>query len=449
MMKRSTIILSLALASTRLAAVASEPWSMDSCMAYAVSHSTAVEMQRVEARQSKTDYRAAVAAFLPSVEGGVSGQYTWGRGIDPETNTYTNVTTFNNYYQLYATLTVFDGGRTLNAFRSARLSRRTAAAAIDKARDAKAIEVMQCYVEAVYAEASIRLAEQKLAESRALLARTQRMFELGSKSRPDVAQVEAQVASDDYNLTHQQNEARRTMLALKSAMNFPVADTLLIGGDTKSLEPLASPENADLLSKQFVEVSPEVVTAKANVGVARYAYLQSKASLLPSLTLQGGVATNYYRNLSQGGVAESFSRQFRNNSGEYLVLSLSVPIFNSSSWRSVRRAKSNWLEAQLTLDETRRQADSNVRQAVMDRDGYAKEITMMERKVESDSMAHRLNTRKYEEGMLSVFDLQTSSQTLLQSRITLLQMRMLYAMKSRLVDYYRGRPLVVLNEEKF
>ena len=43
----------------------------------------------------------------------------WGRNIDPETNTYNNVTTFNNYYQLYAELNVFDGFATINALKQA------------------------------------------------------------------------------------------------------------------------------------------------------------------------------------------------------------------------------------------------------------------------------------------------------------------------------------------
>lgn len=46
--------------------------------------------------------------------------------------------------------------------------------------------------------------------------------------------------------------------------------------------------------------------------------------------------------------------------------------------------------------------------------------------------------RKYEEGMLSTFELRTSANALLESRVKLLQMHMLYAMKQRLVDYYKG-----------
>ncbi|MEX5258630.1 TolC family protein, partial [Kocuria sp. CPCC 205281] len=73
------------------AGVSAQSWSLDSCMAYAVEHATEVKREVVNARQRKQDYQHAVAGFLPTVSGGVQGQYAWGRNIDPETNTYNNV----------------------------------------------------------------------------------------------------------------------------------------------------------------------------------------------------------------------------------------------------------------------------------------------------------------------------------------------------------------------
>ena len=86
------------------AGASAQSWSLDDCMKYAVEHATEVKREVMNARQRKQDYQHAVAGFLPTVTGGVQGQYAWGRNIDPETNTYNNVTTFNNYYQLYAEL---------------------------------------------------------------------------------------------------------------------------------------------------------------------------------------------------------------------------------------------------------------------------------------------------------------------------------------------------------
>ena len=415
-----------------------EPWSLDRCIAYAREHATEVRRQTLEQEQKHADYRTALLDFLPSVSAEVNGQYSWGRNIDPETNTYNNVTTFNNYYALGASVTLFDGGATWNAFQQARLDRASAQSAIAKASDDKAMSVMEKYVDAVYTRRTIALAEEKLSDSKALLMKTRRMFDLGEKSRPDVVQVESQVAEDEYNLLHQRNLADKALADLKTAMNYPTDDTLLVAGlpvDVAAAAMLPANRHAcDSLmqSGYFLADRPAVAVAEAAAERARLAWKIQRAALLPKLTLSGGVATNYYKNLT----AEGFGSQFRNNMGEYIYMTLSIPIFNASSWNKVRRAKTDWQEAQLDVANARRKQHDDALQAVLDYRGYAREVEQLQRKVASDSLAHHLSSRKYEEGMLSVFDLHTASQTLLQSRLLLLQSQMMLALKQRLVNYY-------------
>jgi len=65
----------------------------------------------------------------------------------------------------------------------------------------------------------------------------------------------------------------------------------------------------------------------------------------------------------------------------------------------------------------------------------------MQKKVKSDALAYQVTSRKYEEGLMSPIDVQTSAATLLQSRADLLQKKLMYQMKCKLVDYYKGKPL--------
>ena len=432
------------------AGASAQSWSLDDCMKYAVEHATEVKREVVNARQRKQDYQHAVAGFLPTVTGGVQGQYAWGRNIDPETNTYNNVTTFNNYYQLYAELNVFDGFATINALKQAKLSRDYSATAMQKIQDDRAIDVMQKYVDAAYAEASIRIASEKLNESKRMLAKMKRLYELGEKGRPDVVQMESQVAEDEYNLTHQENVAKQSLLALKSAMNFPVDEELKIlineeqnlklTSDNKEVP--ASGVNYEAVYQGFQNISPDLKSAEYEVERARYDYKIAKGRLLPSLSLGGGISTNYYKNLSQKGQYDGFASQFRNNQGEYLALTLSIPIYNSDHWHSVKKARNDWQLAQVNLEETRRKLHDQIAQAVMDAEGYAKELHQMQKKVASDSLAYHMSSRKFEEGMLSTFDLHTAAQTLLESKIKELQMQLLLIIKQRLVAYYQGENLI-------
>ena len=435
-MKKNMIIVSLLL----VAGSAQAQWTMDDCISYAVSHALSVQKATAEVTNAQTDVGIALSDFLPSVSASTSGQYSWGRNVDPETNTYNTITTFGNSYSLYASLQVFDGGQTVNRFRQARLLRRQSQTQLQQAQDDKAIEVMQKFVDVAYAQQCLALAEEKLGDSRQLLQKTRRMEELGIKSQPDVAQIESQVAEDDYSLTHQQNQLQAAMLVLKSAMNYPVADSIAI-----SFSRDASQARKASLSSPASDASlflPRAIAAEQSVCKAKLDYQISKGRLLPSLSFSAGVSTSYFRNISGGGTASPFHTQFWDNMGEYVYASLSLPIFDLSRYKNVRKAKNNILLSQLERDETMRKLNDEVQQAVMDCEGYRMEVEKMARKVQSDSLAWHLSSRKYEEGMLSTFDLHTASQTLLDARIRLLQTQMLYLIKQKLVSYYQTGSLI-------
>ena len=77
---------------------------------------------------------------------------------------------------------------------------------------------MDAFVNAVYYRGTLKMADEKLQESRSTLHKTQTQEELGLKGKADVAQIEAQVATDDYNLTHQENLYNAAMNVIDKAV---------------------------------------------------------------------------------------------------------------------------------------------------------------------------------------------------------------------------------------
>lgn len=417
-------------------------WTMDHCMRYAVEHSTDVKKKQYETSTYHAQYKSAVASFFPTVNAGIGGQYNWGRSIDPETNVYNTVTTFNNDYELYGSLNLFDGGQTINLWKQAKVGRQQGLNDIQKAKDDKTIEVMQAFVDVAYNEGCIKLAADKLADSRQLLHKTERQKELGIKGNPDVAQIKAQVAEDDYNLTHQQNLYNTALLNLKSAMNFSISDTLMLDTLLQDVTPSLRIEDVNNLYNYASTNNPAARAAILNVKNYQLQYSISKGKRLPSLSLTAGVTSNYYRNFSSDTQTLPFYSQLKDNRGEYVAATLSIPILDHTSRSNIRKASNNMQIALLEKDEAMRKLQSDIKQTIMDRNGYVKEIIQMQNKVDADSLAYYTAHRKFEEGLLNAIDLHTSANTLLQSRITLLQKRMLYIMKDRLVDYYNGAHLI-------
>ena len=207
---------------------ASEPWSVERCMQYAADHGHAVRQQRFALDDSHAARTQAIGAFLPSVYGSISGQMNFGRAIDPETNTYTDVSTLYNGYGLQASLDIFDGLQRYNELRMAKANVAMGRSALTAEKDDVALKVYKAYMDLVYCLGAIEQVEKKRDESRALLHQTDVMAEVGQKSDADVAQMRATLAADEYELSHMRTQSTKARLALQQLMNYPVDSILTI-----------------------------------------------------------------------------------------------------------------------------------------------------------------------------------------------------------------------------
>jgi outer membrane protein len=425
-----------------------KPWTMNDCMRYAVENSPAVRRQAYTYDTYKAEHTAAVAAFLPALNTGVSGQYNFGRAVDPETNTYTNTTTFNNYYEGYASLPLFRGGQLVNQWRLAKTNRQMGLNDIRKAQDDLALNTMEAFVNVVYYQGTVRFAAEKLEESNRTLYKVRRQEELGLKGKADVAQIEAQAAGDDYVLTHQQNLYRTALLKLKEYMNYPYDLELNVDTTVTEINYLLAGESLAELYDHAAATNPTALQAAYKLKAAEMQHLIQKGRLFPSISLSAGIYTSYFENLKSETTPEAFRSQFKNNRGEYLSLSFTFPLFDGLVRATdVRRARNNVRIAREQQTETLRQLQSAIEQSLADRDGFAKESIQMEKKLQADLLAYQVTLRKFEEGLMSPLDLRTSANILIESRANLLQRKLMYLLKARQVNYYKGDALVGSHDE--
>lgn len=417
-------------------------WTLEDCMKYAAANSPSVKKTIHQADSYTADRNAAVASFFPSANAAIGAQYNYGRTIDPETNTYNNVSTFNNSYGASLSILLFTGGQLINQWLMSKSNRRMGLNDIEKAQEDIALQTMQYFLDAVYYKGTIRMAEEKLDESNRTLHKTRRQAELGQKGRADVAQFEAQAAADDYSLTHQTNLYNGAMIKLKEVMNFPSDSCLTIDTMVPKLDYLPAVENIAAIFDYASNHNSTARQAEFQWQESKYEYRIYKGKLLPTIYFNAGISTNYFKNLSSDNQAVAFNDQFSNNLGKYFSFSLSFPLFNGlSRITNLRKAHNSLKIAQETKTEVLRQLQTAIEQSVMDRQGYAKETIQMQKKVASDGIAYTITKRKYEEGLMSPLDVQNSASTLRSSKADLLQKQLMYLMKCKLVDYYKGVPL--------
>ena len=422
---------------TVVSANAQNAWTMQQCMQYAVENNHEVKRAELELDNYKANRAGAIGKFLPAVDAGIGAQYNFGRAIDPETNGYTDVSTFYNGYSLSASLPVFDGFSRLHALKAAKASVLMGHASLRQQQDQTALNVLQAFTNVAYYEGLVKMAEEKVQETTLLLKQTQVLEEVGRKSAADVAQVESQKAEADYELTHQQNMLASALLELKKDMNFPLADSLQL-----SINEITAREARDYgslpTSRNLV---PELQQAYHSIQVSRHEWHQARAALYPSLSLSAGLNTTYYHTLHTN-TGQSFSSQFKNNMGEYIGATLSIPLFNRlQTVTSIRKAKNNYQIACENYEQKQLELEKLSREAWQDWQGYKKQAVQMEKKVEADSLAYQLTRRQFEEGLSTAIDLHTTSSQLLNSKATLLQCQLMAMVKEQLVRYYNGETI--------
>ena len=412
-------------------------WTVQRCMQYAVEHNHEVKRTMLQLDNYRASRTEAIGRFLPEVDGGVGVQYNFGRAIDPETNGYTDVSTFYNGYSLSASLPVFDGFNRLHALKAAKASVLMGRMALRQQQDQTALNVLQAFTNVAYYDGLVRMAEEKVKETTLLLHQTRLLEEVGRKSAADVAQVESQQAEADYELTRQQHLHVSALLELKKQMNYPLSDSLRL-----TIDEITARDARDYgslpTSRNLV---PELQTAFLATQVSRHEWHQARASLFPSLLLSAGLNTTYYHTLhSQTGA--SFSSQFKNNMGEYVGATLSIPLFNRlQTITSIRRAKNNYRMAQEAYEQKQLELEKLSREAWQDWHGYQQQTVQMQKKVEADSLAYQLTRRQFEEGLSTAIDLHTTSSQLLNSKATLLQCQLMTMVKHELVRYYNGETI--------
>lgn len=441
-MKKSIILcisVSLCLNSVR-----AQQMTMQQCMQYAVQHNHEVKQAELELDNYKASKTGAIGNFLPYVDAGIGAQYNFGRAIDPETNGYTDVSTFYNGYQLSASLPVFDGFSRLHALKAAKASELMGRASLRQRQDLTALDVLQAYTNVAYYDGLVKMANEKVEETLLLLKQVQLLEEVGRKSAADVAQVESQKAEADYELTRQQNLYASALLELKKAMNYPLNDSLSLenipnwGMFDSQLGNNLFPVREQM---QANEAHPELLAARYRMQASKHEWHQARASLYPSLSLSAGLSTTYYKTL-HNDAAETFRNQMKNNMGEYLGVSLNIPLFNRlQTLTSIRKAKNNYKIAQEAYDQKQLELAKLSSEAWQDWQGYQKQTIQMEKKVEADSIAYQLTRRQFEEGLATAIDLHTTSAQLLNSKATLLQCQLMAMVKEQLVRYYKGETI--------
>ena len=417
--------------------------NLKACMHYAVEHSTKVKIQNADNADADVARRDAVlTAFTPQVSGNTYAYYNFGRSIDPETNTYSTVTSFHNGYNLSAGIDLFNGFEAVNNLKITKTSQLMGKTRSQQIEDQICLATMEAYCNVIYFSELEKalVAQVETAERAVQLA--ERQEKLGQKSHADVVQMQADLAERQYQLTNCRNRYNDAVITLKDVMFWPVEEPLKVDNDFGEEVVFNTPEDVNTLVDNAKEIMPEVLLAQMTMNNARRSLRTARWQLLPTLSLYSGFSTNYYTYPGMSDyVSTDYFKQLENNRGEYIQLSLSIPIFNHLSRHSnIARKRNAFERAEAEYQQSLQQIEAEVSRAVADRDGAADALRQAATRATLQHEAFNLNAKRFEQGLISSIEYQTASNNYLNALAEQMNARLQYFIKSSVVTYYKGVP---------
>jgi len=138
----------------------------------------------------------------------------------------------------------------------------------------------------------------------------------------------------------------------------------------------------------------------------------------------------------------SFQDQLSNNLNQSIFFSLSVPLFNNFGiYTNVERAEVDVLSAKLAKDQTEQALTQTVEQAYADARAAKRTFEANDRALEAAQLAMTNAEARFEAGAISALEYADARTRLDNARINALRTQYDFVFKTRILDFYLGRPL--------
>ena len=429
------------------ASAQSHAWTLRECCDYAVSHNISIRQQENQRRQQELQLDNARNSRLPDLSGSVGQNFSFGRGLTAD-NTYTNANTSSTSFSVGASIPLFTGFQIPNQIKMNQLNLEAATANLEKAKNDIRTQVAQAYVQVLYNQELAEVAHRQISIDSMQVARLQALVDNGKASGAQLSQQQATLAQSQLTATQADGNLNLALLTLTQLLELPTPEGFAVvrpGGDRANgangnSGSAASVPSPDAVFAEALTVKPEVQAAQLAVSSADRSIDIARAGYYPTLSLSGGLGTNYYT--TSGFPSDGFGTQLKNNFSQYIGLNLNVPIFNRFSTRnSIRSAKIERENSLLQLDNTKKTLYKEIQQVCQNAVTAQAKYESSQVAVQSSMDAFTLMQAKYENGKANITEFNESKNNYLRAASDLVQAHYELLYQQALIQFYRGREL--------
>ncbi len=428
---------------------AQEKWTLDNCVDYAISHNLQLKDFQYNADSGKETYRQSIRNLLPTIDGSSSYTINFGRSTDPFTNDVVTTDFFSNNYSLESSVALFQGFQRLNSIKASKFLYKATQEETLQQKYLLAFRVMQAFYDIEFFEGLVSISNEQLQVSETNLELVQKQIELGLMAGADLYEAESLLLTDSLNLTQSENQLAAAKLRLIQEMNLEGTTDITIQSDLtkKAIENRPLEVGADSIYTETLDFLPILKASNLRAKAARKQLGATRGQLYPSLSLFGGVGTGYFETTRDTlGVTVPFREQFRDNTFQFIGVSLNIPISNRWSRRSaVKQQKIERLRAKNNLEVQEQLVYQTIQTLVQEHDALYVEYTQTIKNLEAQRLAFAIAQKRYEKGLINAIELFTAKNLFANAQNQHLQVKLRSEVNKSTLDFYRGLPVFNIN----
>lgn len=447
MKQRSLFLIATMALAMQAGAQEKKQWTLDDCITYALEKNIQLQQNRLSLQETEEDVKSAKAALFPSLSFSTSHnvvnrpyQEQSATVSGTEIITSNSKTTYNGNYDLRAQWTIWNGGQRLNNIKQQQTNRDIAELAISTTSNTLQEQITQLYLQILYADESVAINKGTLEVSKATYERAKELFNEGSISKADLAQLEAQVSNDEYQLITSESSLRDYKLQLKQLLELDgtaemdlVIPTL---DETKVMQLL--PNQQDIYQAALAQ-RPEIQSSKLSIENAKLAISSAKAGYLPTISLSASTSS-MTNNASQNNWAEQMKYGWNNMLG----VTLSIPIFdNRQNKTAVQKARIQYDNSLLSLTNQEKELYKTIESLWLDALNAQQQFAAADSKLKSSQTSFNLVNEQFSLGMKNTVELLTEKNNLLSAQQQRIQAKYMAILNRTLLDFYAGEPIKI------
>lgn len=419
-------------------------WTLEECIRYAIEHNIDLKQKEQVEESRKVDLSTSRNSWLPNLNASLGQDFSFGRSQSTN-NVIVDQNASSSSLGIQANMPLFTGLRVYNEIQARKLDLKAATENLNKAKEDVAIGVASYYIQVLYNNEILRVADLQVELSKDQVAKTQALVDAGKVPLSQLYDIKAQLAKDEVTQTDARNNVDLALLDLAQALEMersgkelrisnPVADNPIELYMSSILPPDDIYNHAVTFKPQIKEQEYLVESNKKMLKVARAAYF-------PQLSLYASYRTSYYYSYSNNENIP-FSDQFKQNGQKGIGLSLSIPLFNRFSTRnSVRSSRIAILNQTLVLENSKKSLYKEIQQAYYNAVAAQEKYNASEKSVTATQEAFKYAEERYNAGKSTVFEYNDAKTKYAQSLAEQAQAKYDYILRTKILDFYNGTPI--------